>query len=132
MLSGQATYFCHGGALAQASQRLGTIRVVDENWTLDFVDDVLSPRVRQLWAEAFGKESARAPRVAYKRSDSVDVERLIDEVLRPAALEAIRASEGQDPLEGEATRSLPVYIVRVSRSNYGRILEHNKFTSFPH
>ena len=46
--------------------------------------------------------------------------------------EAIRASEGQDPLEGEATRSLPVYIVRVSRSNYGRILEHNKFTSFPH
>ncbi|EPS95488.1 hypothetical protein FOMPIDRAFT_1062692 [Fomitopsis schrenkii] len=118
--------FNQGRTTEQARERLGTIRAGDDHWVLDFVDKVLRPRVRKLWADAFDKEAALEPRdaKAYKRSDSVDVGRLIDEVLRRAVLEVLSTGEGQEHLDKSA-RTLPVYVVRVNRSKYGCILEPN-------
>lgn len=129
--SGSPT-FKQGGATEQAHEWLGTVRLGKGEWTVGCLNHVLALRVRKLWAEAFGKEPSLVPQdpKAYAWSEGVDVALLIDEVLRPAALDEIRARQRQEDL-AKPTNDLPVYLVPVYRSRRGRILEPN-LTSFPH
>lgn len=116
------THFRQGGAVEQARERIGTLRIfAGELVEVEVFRDELKPKVRKLWSGTFGKEPRLDPQEAkaFTQADTVDVARLVEDVLRPAMLEIIHEREGREDLVDVGT--LPVYIVHVNRSRLGLI-----------
>ncbi|TFY51934.1 hypothetical protein EVJ58_g10297 [Rhodofomes roseus] len=102
--------FRRNGAREQWREQIGTVTLpVHTSETMDFVADVYD-RMRKLRAD---NEQAQSTDMRGADLD-LDVARLVDEVLRPAALGAIRDREGHAGSK-EATETYPVYVVYVKR-----------------
>ncbi|KAK2760907.1 hypothetical protein FQN54_002149 [Arachnomyces sp. PD_36] len=115
--------FRHSGAIEQERQQVGevTLYVGDGEGVSDFLDDV-ETRARKLW-DAF-------PTTSPTGMGNVEMTRLIQDVLQPAALDAIQAREGRDR-SMNATQTYPIFVVRALRSKLGRIIDITNLTSFP-
>ena len=114
--------FRRGGAVEQARERIGTLRLGASGSLLtDVLRDELEPKVRRLWSATFGTKPQLDPQEAkaFTQADTVDVARLVEDVLRPAMLEIIHERDGRKDLVD--ARTLPVYIVHVNRSRLGLI-----------
>ena len=110
------TTFRHHDACEQGREQLGavTLHVGDgENASL-FLDDV-EARTRKLWDDLSSSSQGQP------LAGGVEVTQLAQDVLRPAALDAIREREGREP-SVNATQTYPVYVIYVNRSKPGRIL----------
>lgn len=79
------------GAREKAREQTGTdtLQVGDDETDWYFFDDV-ETRIRKLQNDSLSSSPAKL------QLDSVEVDQLVQEVLRPAALDAIRIREGQD------------------------------------
>ena len=117
------TTFRHGGAKEQTREQIGTVTlyVGDGETTDTFLDDI-ETRIRKLWDDSLGLNPAQL------QTGSVEVTRLVQDVLKPAALDAIHDREGQDR-SMNATQTYPVFVVHIARSKTGGIL--GEPTSFP-
>ncbi|EER39930.1 conserved hypothetical protein [Histoplasma capsulatum var. duboisii H88] len=113
------TTFRRGGATELAREQIGvvTLHVGDGETTTSFLNDI-ETRARKLWDSSLSSSPSR----------SVGVIQLVQDVLQPAALDAIREKEGRDR-SMNATQMYPVFVVRIARSRAGRILTEP--TSFP-
>lgn len=98
------TIFRHRGATEQSREQLGTVtlHIGDGESTTIFLDDV----------EA---------RLCKPQTDCVEATQLVQDVLKPAALDAIHAKEGRGR-SMNATQTYPVYVVYIRRSEEGRII----------
>ena len=98
------TSFHHRGATEQAREQLGTVtlHIGDGEDATTFLDDV----------EA---------RICNPQTGSVEVTQLVQNVLKPAALDAIHEREGRDR-SMNATQTYPVFVVYIRRSRAGRII----------
>ncbi|KAL4913558.1 hypothetical protein BDW62DRAFT_159812 [Aspergillus aurantiobrunneus] len=105
------TTFHHGGATEQTREQIGTVtlHVGDGDTANSFLDDV-EARIRK-----------RRDGSPAQQPGSVELSRLVQDVLRPAALDAIHEREGRDR-SVNATQAYPVYVVHVKRSRAGGIL----------
>ena len=105
------TTFRHRGAREQARQQIATVtlHVGDGETANSFLDDV-ETRIRK------------------PQTGSVGVTQLVQDVLQPAALDAIHEREERDR-SMRATQTFPVFVVYITRSSAGRSL--TELTSFP-
>lgn len=117
--SSSTTTFRHGGATEQAREQIGA---VDGETTTSFLDDV-ETRARKMWNGSLSSSPAQM------QTGNVETTQLVQDVLRPAALDAIPEREGRGR-SMHATQMYPVFVVRIIRSRAGRILT-TKPTSFP-
>ncbi|OOQ83196.1 hypothetical protein PEBR_36280 [Penicillium brasilianum] len=105
-LTSSTTTFRRGGATEQVREQIGevTLHIGDGETANSFLNDV-ETRIR-----------------------SVQVTQLVQDVLQPAALDAIHEREKRDR-SMHATQTYPVFVVYITRSRAGRILTEP--TSFP-
>ena len=117
------TTFRHGGAKEQTREQIGTVTlyVGDGETTDTFLDDI-ETRIRKPWDDSLGLNPAQL------QTGSVEVTRLVQDVLKPAALNAIYDREGRDR-SMNATQTYPVFVVYIAHSKAGEIL--GEPTSFP-
>lgn len=115
------TPFRHKGATEQAREQIGTVTLHagDGESAAKFLEDV-DTRVRKLWNDSLNSKSA-TEKQTQAQTDSDEVTRLVQDVLRPAALDAIHEREGRER-SMNATQTFPVFILRIVRSKEGRIL----------
>lgn len=115
------TTFRYGGATEQTREQIGAVQlhVGDGETTSRFLDDV-ERETRKLWSDYLNSE--QGPK------GTIDVLGLARDVLKPAALEAIREREGREA-SMNATQTYPVSVLRINRSRPGRI--SSELTSFP-
>lgn len=127
-LSTSATTFRQYGATEQAREQIGavTLHVGDGETTGKFLDDV-ETRIRKLRNDSLGSSSG----VQQLQIGSTEVNQLVQDVLQPAALDAIHERNGRDRSKN-ATQEYSVYVVYINRSRAGKILNDDQFTSFPH
>lgn len=112
------TAFRHSGAREQAREQIGTVtlHVGDGETASSFLDDV-EIRTRKLRDDYFGLTPTQQ-----------NVTQLVQDVLRPAAMDAIHERETRGP-SMNATQAYPVFIVYIRRARAGAIL--GEPTSFP-
>lgn len=124
------TTFCRGGATEQAREQIGavTLHVGDGEHVNDFLDDVETRIRSKLRTNPLSSSSSPAQQLQTD-IDSVEVTRLVQDVLRPAALAAIHEREGRGR-SMNATQTYPVFVVYIKRSRAGRIISTEP-TSFP-
>lgn len=98
------TSFRHRGATEQAREQLGTVtfHVGDGEDADSFLDDVET-------------------QICRLQTGSVEVSQLVQDILKPAALDAIHEREGRDRYMN-ATQTYPVFVVYIRRPRAGRIL----------
>lgn len=122
-ITSSRTTFRDGGAREQGREQIGAVRlhVGDGETANSFLDDV-ETRIRKLRNDSLGSSPAQL------QTDSVEVTQLVQEVLQPAALDAIHERETRDR-SMNATQTYPVFVVYIIRSRAGRILTEP--TSFP-
>ncbi|KAJ5753043.1 hypothetical protein N7520_009960 [Penicillium odoratum] len=108
--------FHRGGATEQAREQIGvvTLHVGDGEDATSFLDNV-EIRIRHLQKDSLS--SSQAP----LQTGCVEVTRLVQDVLKPAALSAIRKRERRDR-SMNATQTYPVFVVYIERSRAGTIL----------
>lgn len=117
------TAFYHYGATEQTRERIGTVTLhVGDGETADsFLDDV-ETRVRKLQNDS----SSSSP--AQEQMGTTGVIHLVEDVLKPAATDAIHERETRERCMN-ATQAYPVYILFIKRSRAGKILQEP--TSLP-
>lgn len=117
------TTFCHRGAREQAREQIGTVTLhVGDGETADsFLDDV-ETRIRKLRNDSLSSSPAQL------QTGSVEVSKLVQDILRPAALDAIHEREERDR-SMRATQTYPIFVVYILRSSARRSLI--ELTSFP-
>ncbi|KAG5296843.1 hypothetical protein I7I48_05784 [Histoplasma ohiense] len=113
------TTFRCGGATELARKQIGviTLHVGDGETITSFLNDI-ETQVHKLWDSSLSSSP----------SQSVGVIQLVQDVLQPAALDAIHKKKKQD-CSMNATQMYPVFVVHITRSRAGRILTEP--TSFP-
>lgn len=116
LTSPSATAFHHSGATEQAREKIGTVTLhAGDGETADsFLDDV-ERRIRKLRDDSSG--SSPAP----QQTGTAGVTRLVQDVLKPAAMEAIQERKKRER-SMNATQSYPVFIIFIRRSRAGKIL----------
>lgn len=99
------TSFRHRGATEQAREQLGTVTLhVGNGEDADsFLDDVETQICR------------------LQTGSAVEVTQLVQDILNPAALDAIHEREGRDR-SMNTTQTYPVFVVYIRRSRAGKIL----------
>jgi hypothetical protein len=122
-LTSPSTTFRYSGATEQAREQIGTVtlHVGDGETAESFLDDV-ETRIRKL------RDDSTNPSPQTGNS-SVEVTQLVQDVLLPAALDAIHEREGRDR-SMNATQTFSVFVVYINRSRAGRI-QSDELTSFP-
>jgi hypothetical protein len=117
------TTFRHGGATEQVREQIGavTLHVGDGETADSFLDDV-ETRIRKLRNDSLSSSPAQL------QTGSVEVTQLVQDVLQPAALDAIHEREKRDR-SMHATQTYPVFVVYIIRSRAGSFLTEP--TSFP-
>ncbi|KAK2754404.1 hypothetical protein FQN54_007048 [Arachnomyces sp. PD_36] len=102
-------------ATEQTREQIGTVTlyVGDGESEFKFLDDI-ETRTRKLWSDCLNSSPS------LMQTGSADVTQLVQDVLQPAALDAIRAKEGRDR-SMNATQTYSVFVLRVNRSKPGRI-----------
>ncbi|KAK1150159.1 hypothetical protein N8T08_000058 [Aspergillus melleus] len=118
-----STTFRHRGAREQAREQIGTVtlHVGDGDTANSFLDDV-EARIHKLWNDSLSSSPAQL------QTGSIEVTQLVQDVLQPAALDAIHEREERDR-SMRATQTYPVVVVYIMRSSAGRGL--TELTSFP-
>ena len=116
---------CNYGATELSRELLGSVTVYDDNENVgDFVED-LKRRIPQLLAQSGVME-------APLRSTSARVSRLVGEVLRPAATEALKEREGRTAHSMSAvTDHFSVYILSIKRARPEPLLTFREPTCCP-
>ncbi|OJT14971.1 hypothetical protein TRAPUB_8414 [Trametes pubescens] len=111
------TTFRQYGAVEQSREELGTVVLLalPHEWDLGFLDDVRA-RAQKIMESLSIFSSAKK-----EQAGSVDVSLLVEEILKPAALDAIHALEGRALPENAAVETYHVSIVYVNRSKPGHI-----------
>ncbi|KAJ5436892.1 hypothetical protein N7445_007777 [Penicillium cf. griseofulvum] len=117
------TTFRHRGARELAHEQIGTVtlHVGDGETANSFLDDV-EARIRKLRNDSLGSSQAQV------QTGSDEVTQLVQDVLQPAALDAIHEREERDR-SMSATQTYPVFVVYIIRSSARRSLI--EMTSFP-
>ena len=107
------TIFRHRGATEQAREQLGTVtlHIGDGESTTAFLDDDVEARLCK------------------PQTDCVEVTQLVQDVLKPAALDAIHEREGRDR-SMNATQTYPAYVVYIRRSKEGKIISGEQTSIF--
>ncbi|PGH02325.1 hypothetical protein AJ79_07664 [Helicocarpus griseus UAMH5409] len=121
------TTFHFGGAREEAREQVGeaTIDIGDRKGLDSFFEDV-ETRVGKLWSDV----ANLSPTKAQAGSDEA-IEQLVQDVLRPAALDAIRKrEEGLRDRSTDATPTCPVFVLRITRPKAG-VVASDKLTSYP-
>ncbi|PYI02519.1 hypothetical protein BO78DRAFT_400430 [Aspergillus sclerotiicarbonarius CBS 121057] len=115
------TTFRYRGAIEQAREHIGTVtlHVGDGETANSFLDDV-ETRIRKL-----RNDDSLSSQL---QTGSVAATQLVQDVLQPAALDAIHEREERDR-SMRATQTSPVFVVYIIRSSAGRSL--TELTSFP-
>ncbi|PYH71437.1 uncharacterized protein BO88DRAFT_485954 [Aspergillus vadensis CBS 113365] len=115
-LTTRSTPFRYRGSREQTREQIGTVtlHVGDGETPNSFLDDV-ETRFRKLR----DKELQRS---------SIEVTQLVQDVLKPAALEAIHGRKDRE-CSMHATQTYPVYVVYILRPRSGRSM--TELTSFP-
>jgi hypothetical protein len=118
------TTFRHGGATEQVREQIGavTLHIGDGETANSFLDDV-ETRICKLQSDSLSFSPAQL-----QTGGSVEVTQLVQDVLQPAALDAIHEREKRDR-SMHATQTYPVFVVYIKRSRAGGILTEP--TSFP-
>ncbi|KAJ6189000.1 hypothetical protein N7519_003908 [Penicillium mononematosum] len=118
-----STTFRHCGATEQAREHIGavTLHVGDGETADSFLDDVQA-RIRKLRDDSLSSSPAQL------HTGSVEVTQLVQDVLQPVALDAIREREERGH-SMQATQTYPVFVVYIIRSRARMILTEP--TSFP-
>jgi hypothetical protein len=108
--------FRRPGAREQAREQIGTVTVYagDGETATNLLDDV-EIRARKLWNDSLSSSPALV------QMTSGETTHLVQNILKLAALDAIRVREGR-PRSLNATQTHPVFVVRITRSRAGRIL----------
>lgn len=121
--SSSATAFNHSGATEQTREQIGTVtlHVGDGETANSFLDDV-ETRIRKL------RENSSGSSPAQQQTETVGVTQLVQDVLKPAAMDAIHERETRQR-SMNATQAYPVFIIYIRRSRAGTILREP--TSFP-
>ncbi|OAA45622.1 hypothetical protein NOR_03411 [Metarhizium rileyi] len=121
--SSSATAFHHNGATEQAREQIGTVtlHVGDGETANSFLDDI-EARMRKLRDDSSGCSPAQ------QQTGTVNVTQLVQDVLKPAAMDAIHERETRER-SMNATQAYPVFIIYIRRSRGGTILREP--TSFP-
>ncbi|EIW57175.1 uncharacterized protein TRAVEDRAFT_86993, partial [Trametes versicolor FP-101664 SS1] len=90
--SSNRTTFRQYGAVEQSREELGVVvlRALPEEWDLGFLDRDVRARVEKIM-----RSSSIFGAAQKEQAGSVDVSLLVEEILKPAALDAIRAMEGR-------------------------------------
>ncbi|OAA52569.1 hypothetical protein BBO_00410 [Beauveria brongniartii RCEF 3172] len=114
--SSSATAFNRNGATEQSREQIGTVtlHVGDGETANSFLDDV-ETRIRKLR----GDSSDLSP--AQQQTGTVDVNQLVQDVLQPAALDAIQERETRER-STNATQAYPVFVIYIRRRRAGTIL----------
>ncbi|RAQ50499.1 hypothetical protein AFGD_003037 [Aspergillus flavus] len=122
-LTTPSSTFRRGGAREQAREQIGTVtlHVGDGETANSFLDDV-ETRIRKLRNDSLSSNPAQL------QIGSAEVTQLVQDVLRPVALDAIHEREERDR-SMNATQTYPVFVVYIRRSRAGGILTEP--TSFP-
>lgn len=118
------TTFQYSGAREQAREQIGTVTLhVGDGETADsFLKDT-ETRIRKLRNDSLSSSQAQL------QTSCDEVTRRVQDVLKPAALEAIHDREGRGrPMN--ATQTYPVFVVYITRSRAGGMIV-NEPTSFP-
>lgn len=117
-----ATTFHHRGAIEQRREQISTVTLHagDGETPNSFLDDV-ETRFRKLRNDSLSSSPAQL------QTGSVEVTRLVQDVLQPAVLDAINEREKRDR-SMRATQTYPVFIVYIIRPSAGRSL--TELTSF--
>lgn len=118
-LTSPSTTFHNSGATEQTREQIGavTLHVGDGETTHKFLDDV-ETRIRKLW-----NDSLRLSPAQLQTGDIEIVTPLVQEILQPAALSAIRDREDRDR-SMKATQTYSVFVVRIKRSRARLIPDH--------
>ncbi|PGH05710.1 hypothetical protein AJ79_06726 [Helicocarpus griseus UAMH5409] len=107
--------FRDGGAREQAREQIATVtlHVGDGDGTFEFVEDVES-RARKLW---WNDSLSSSP--AQVQSGGLEVNQLVQTILKPAALATVHEREGR-AASMNATETYPVFIVYIRRPRPGK------------
>ncbi|KZN89614.1 hypothetical protein EN45_082270 [Penicillium chrysogenum] len=105
------TTFCHRGTREQAREQIGTVALhVGDGET---ANSFLETRIRKLQNDSLSSSPAQL------QTGSVEVTQLVQDVLQPAALDAIHEREERDR-SMRATQTYPVFVVYIIRSSVPR------------
>ena len=107
---------CCGKAKERTRELIGTVTLDNAGGSdtpNQFMDD-LQARVKQLRDKVFESECSEY--------GVEDVDFVVEEVLRPGAIEALRAREGRVPVV-KASSSYPLYLVYIDRPAPGDIMQ---------
>ena len=107
---------CFGKAKERTREHMGTVTLDNAGGSdtpYQFMDD-LQARVKQLRDKAFESEGSEY--------GAEDVDFVVEEVLRPGAIGALRAREGRTPV-ANASSSYPLYLVYIDRPAPGDIMQ---------
>ncbi|KAJ9295073.1 hypothetical protein DTO271G3_6243 [Paecilomyces variotii] len=123
-ITSSRTTFRDGGAREQGREQIGTVTLHagDGETPNSFLDDV-ETRIRKLRNDSLSSSPAQ------QQTGSVEVTRLVQDVLQPAALDAIHEREKRDR-SMNATQTYPVFVVYILRPRAGGIIPTEP-TSFP-
>lgn len=113
--SAATTLRCHG-AVEQSREEIGTVTLRPDEWALGFLDRDVRARAKKILDSSSIFTAAKQ-----EQTSSVSVPQLVEEVLKPAALDAIHALEGRT-LPANATDTYHAYIIYVNRSKPGEIV----------
>lgn len=114
--SSSATTFHCNGATEQGREQIGTVTLhVGDGETADsFLDDV-ETRIHKLRGDPSGSSPAQ------QQTGTVNVNQLVQDVLQPAAMDAIHERETRER-STTATQEYPVFIIYIRRPKAGTIL----------
>lgn len=116
--SSNRTTFRQYGAVEQSREELGVVvlRALPEEWDLGFLDRDVRARVEKIMRSSSIFSAAQK-----QQAGSVDVALLVEEILKPAALDAIYAMEGRVLPKDAAVETYHVSIIYVNRKKPGQI-----------
>ncbi|PGH18104.1 hypothetical protein AJ79_00732 [Helicocarpus griseus UAMH5409] len=118
------TPFRYSGAREQTREQIGVValQIKDGDGPIAFLNDVAT-KVRQLW------DDSPSLNPTLRTGTTEAIQQLIQDVLQPAAVDAIRKRGEQDhAVNAAGTHS--ILIIRITRSRSGRILTDKRYTSF--
>lgn len=123
-----STNFRYGGAIEKKRDQIGTVTlpVRDGETARGFLNDV-EIRICKLWKDFLSSNPA------HLQAGGAGMSRLVQDVLKPAALGAIHDRERPDHSMNvtQVTQTYPVFGIEIKRSRVGRI-ETNEPTRFPY
>lgn len=111
------TTFRQYGAIEQSRKELCTVvlHALPDKWDLGFLDGVRAT-VKKIMGSSSIFSAAQK-----EQAGSVDVALLVEEILKPAALDAIQAMEGRTLPKDAAVEIYHVSIIYVNHKKHGQI-----------